>query len=144
MQRIFVSIPITKNIDKSTGEFRPDRKNFYSKIIDYLQSKGYTIYSAGTNENWGKVKLSVEEFTDYDIKSISNCDILLVVSSENLSRDIYLEIGLAVGQNKKVRIIAKIDSNITYMLEGLKISEMIELYEYENENDAMKILENLF
>jgi hypothetical protein len=139
--KIFFSLPFTVNFDE-TGKFKLDRRKFYGDIISFLQ-QSHEVYSAPTNENWGEIKLATVEFTKYDIESIEQCDCMIVVCSERLSRDIYLEIGIALGLNKPVYMIIPEQTPVTYMILGSVLLGKLEIFRYQEESEALSIVKQI-
>lgn len=138
--KVFFSLPFTANLD-SNGLFKKDRKDFYGRIISYLQEK-HEVFSAPTNEDWGGIKLDTVDFTQYDIESIENSDCMVVVSSERVSRDIYLEIGIALGLKKMVYMLVPEETPLTYMILGSVSLGKIKLVRYKNESEVLEIVKN--
>ena len=135
MPTAFLSLPMTCNFDDS-GMFREDRRRFYASIIDAIGRTTLSVISPVLNEQWGAVKLDVTDFTSYDVDSIRSADCLVVAATEKLSRDIYLEIGLAVGMRKPVFCFIHEDVWTTYMLNGFSELDLVSLYRYSDEAQA--------
>src|SRR5207244_1555711 len=126
------SIPITENM--ADGEFLADRRAYIEGIIESLRSLGAEVASAVLNEDWGHRPLTPPVFTAYDIEAIRDCDLLVVVVPERVSRDIYLEIGLAVAWAHAVWIFAAATTRWTYMVEGMREIGHVHLVRYEAES----------
>jgi hypothetical protein len=137
--KAFLSLPLTVNFDDN-HVFREDRRLFYSACLDAIWSAGYEVKSPVINEDWGHIQLSVEEFVKYDHDAIVESDLLIVVSSERLSRDIYLEIGLAVGREIPVIVFVLSGTRRTFMLQGLQHDDKIRVVEYSTEAEAPSLI----
>jgi hypothetical protein len=134
---VFFSLPFTRNRGPD-GKFLPDRRSFYETIVETLREEGCIVFSPVTNEDWGSVSLSIREFTEFDIASILNSSALIVVASERIGRDIYLEIGIALGHRIPVGVFVPSSerSRFTYMLDGLLELGLVHVETYEQEIHA--------
>jgi hypothetical protein len=134
----FLSLPFTRNRGPD-GKFLPDRRYFYETIVETLKGEGCIVFSPVTNEDWGSVSLSIREFTEFDIASILNSSALIVVASERIGRDIYLEIGIALGHRIPVGVfvLSSERSRFTYKLDGLLELGLIHVDTYEQEIHAL-------
>ena len=137
--KAFLSLPLTVNFTEDRV-FKADRKEFYSSVISAITSCGYEVVSAVLNENWGRIVLPVKEFTRFDHDEIVSSAALIVVSSEGLSRDIYLEIGIAVGRGIPVFIFVSTETRQTYMLQGLHQLCKVQVDCYANELHAPELI----
>ncbi len=138
LPQVFLSIPITENM--ADGKFRDDRRLYIEGIIQSLRTLGAEVASAVLNEDWGKRPLTPPVFTAYDIQAIRDCDLLVVVVPERVSRDIYLEIGLAVAWGHPVWIFAAQTTRWTYMVEGMRDIGHVHLVRYEAEAQVPELI----
>jgi len=99
MKKIFLGHPVT-DFQGRDGIYRPEKKEVLERIISELKRLKYEVMCAAINEEYGKTKLEPEQFTKYDIESIKNCDQFILYTSERLTNDMYLEIGIAYGYEK--------------------------------------------
>jgi hypothetical protein len=139
MKRVFVAMPVSDNL-ASDGRFRPERRRFFESLVDALEDLGWDVSSAGTNENWGAVKLTPVEFTRYDIEAIAAADCLVIVTNERLNRDMYLELGLAVARQIPVVVLIPASTKLTYMGLGLEQLGLLAVHRYDSEAEAPAIL----
>lgn len=127
---VFLSLPITSNLNKQ-GVFRETERLFFQGLLDVFSESGIGVFSAVVNEDWGKRKLSVPEFTEYDVASIFRADALVVVTRDRLTRDIMLEIGFAAGQQKLVIVALPEDAWTTHILDGLVDLGIIQILRFD-------------
>ena len=127
--RVFVSLPISSNLDDE-GRFKPCERSFYEGFFQSLVAVGISVESAALNEDWGRIKLQVSAFTAFDVRSIQAADGLVAVTRHRLTRDIMLELGIAVGLSKPVVVALPESSWSTQMLDGLEILGKLHLLRY--------------
>jgi predicted kinase len=132
--RLFLSMPVVENL--GAHGFRPQRLHFYRRIHVALELAGICVFSAGKHEQYGSVKLSPAAYTTYDLESIEGSQSLLVVTLTELSPDIYLEVGLALGQGKPVGIVRPSGARLSGMLRTLVETKVVREGSYEDEDDA--------
>lgn len=132
-------MPVTDNLD-SAGRFRPERKEFFKAFADELALAGFEVLSAGTNEDWGNIKLATAEFTKYDVDSLMVADLLVVVTNERLNRDIYLELGIALGRQLPVIVVMAASTKLTFMGLGLEELGTIEVRRFDSDQEALPLM----
>ena len=127
---VFLSLPITSNLDDA-GVFKEEERAFYAGVLETFAQRGIVVHSAILNEDWGRRKLPVRAFTEYDVRAIANSDALVVVTRERLTRDIMLEIGLAVGDHKWVVLALPRETWATHMLEGMAELDLVKILRFD-------------
>jgi len=133
-------MPVSDNL-ASDGRFRPERELFFSNLVEVIKALGLEVASAGTNEQWGAIKLAPAEFTKYDLQSIAEADCLVVVTNERLNRDMYLEIGLAAARQIPILAVLPASTKLTYMALGMETLGLIDVRRYDAEADAQRLIE---
>jgi nucleoside 2-deoxyribosyltransferase len=139
MRAVFLAMPVSDNL-AGDGRFRPERRAFFESFVHVLEELGLEVLSAGTNEDWGAVKLTPPEFTAYDVDSIARADLLVVVTNERLNRDMYLETGLALARGIPAVFVIPASTKLTYMGIGLEELGAIEVHRYDAEANAPGLL----
>jgi len=134
-------MPISDNL-ASDGTFRPEKRKFYQGVIDSIASLGLEVESAALNEDWGRIKLPPIEFTAYDVEAIERSDILIVVTSERLTRDMYLEVGWALALEQPVLFFIAASTNVTFMIEGLRELDRVTVVRYDAEADVTHLIQD--
>jgi hypothetical protein len=144
METIFLAHPVT-DYQASDGKYRPEKKEILVNIIKTLTDMDINVKCAAINENYGEIKLEPEQFTEYDIESIKACDRFILFTSERLTSDMYLEIGIAHGCNKNILLIVPASAYrryLTFMILGLEKLGMIKVISYDSERDIPTLLNN--
>ena len=136
---VFVAMPVSDNLD-SNGVFRPERKAFFGGVVDRIIEAGFAVLSAGTNEQWGAVKLKPIEFTKYDIDSLMVCDALIVVTNERLNRDMYLETGIAVARGIPILFFIPASTKLTYMGIGLEELGIAKVFRFDSDAEGLALV----
>ena len=139
MRSVFLAMPVSDNL-ASDGRFRPERRQFFEGIVHAIHSTSVHVLSAGTNEDWGAIRLSPSEFTRYDLDSIATADALVVVTNERLNRDMYLETGLALGRGIPVIFVIPASTHLTFMALGMEKLGVIEVHRYDADADAAQLV----
>jgi nucleoside 2-deoxyribosyltransferase len=139
MRRVFLAMPVSDNL-ASDGRFRTERRTFFESFVSVAEEMGLQVSSAGTNEDWGAVKLSPAEFTSYDLDSIAKADCLVVVTNERLNRDMYLEMGLAAARDIPIVVVIAASTKLTYMGLGLEQLGVLEVLRYDSDVEAPGLL----
>jgi nucleoside 2-deoxyribosyltransferase len=139
MKRVFVAMPVSDNL-ASDGRFRAERRQFFESLVKILEAMGWDVASAGTNENWGAVKLTPIEFTLYDIDALAAADCLVIITNERLNRDMYLEMGLAAARRIPIIAIVPASTKLTYMAIGLEELGLLTVRRYDSEAEAPDLL----
>jgi hypothetical protein len=128
-------MPVSDNLD-SHFLFRPERRQFFEGIVRTVEERGIKVLCAGTNEQWGAVRLKPVEFTKYDLDSLLACDILVVVTNERLNRDMYLETGIAVARGIPIFFFVPASTKLTYMGLGMEELGIIKVFRYDSDAEV--------
>lgn len=142
MKIAFCAMPVTDNLD-SYGYFRPERRAFFSALVDVIEDAGYEVLSAGTNERWGEVKLMPVEFTEFDVEAILRADVFVMVTNERLNRDMYLELGVAVARGIPIVAVMAASTKLTYMGMGLTELNRMRVERFDADAEAPEMLAKL-
>lgn len=138
---VFLSIPVSDSL-AGDGTFRPERREFYENVIIGLKALQLDVECAALNEDWGRIKLPPVQFTNFDVKAIERSDLLVLVTSERLTRDMYLEIGMATALKLPVFLFIPASTHLTFMMEGLKEIGKVEVVRYDAESEVPKLIQD--
>ena len=133
-------MPISDNLARN-GTFRPEKRAFYGQVIRSLEGLGLHVECAALNEDWGRTKLPPVQFTDYDLAAIQRSDLLVLVTCERLTRDMYLEMGLMLSRNKPVVLFIPASAHVTFMVQGLEQMAKIKIVTYDAEADVPNLID---
>jgi protein phosphatase len=115
---VFLAMPVTEFISSESG-FRADKRKLFELVHAALGLTGVTVASAAVNEDYGAINLEPKVYTRYDIDEILAADCLLVGTTSNMSPDIYLEAGVAIGAGMPVGMVLPQRGGMTGMMRGL-------------------------
>ena len=141
-QRVFLSMPISDNL-AADGMFRPEKRAFYENVINAIKDLQFEVECAALNEDWGRIKLPTVQFTEYDVEAINRSDFLILVTSERLTRDMYLEIGIAIGLNLPVFLFIPASAHLTFMMEGLEEMAKVKVVKYDAESEVPRLIQEI-
>lgn len=139
MNKVFLAHPVT-DWTSTSGEYRPRRKELVRDVIRELQDMNFKVRCAAINEDYGATQLEPNEFTRYDVKSILESDIFVLITTERLTRDMYLETGIALGEGIPVFFIVPASARVTYMIHGLVDMGDIVVEEYDSEGNIAGVV----
>lgn len=136
--KAFLAHPVS-DFQSSDGSYRPEKEQFLSAVIEAIQHLGIEVHCAATNEDYGRIKLEPEEFTRYDVDSIRNSELFLLVTSERVTRDMYLELGIAYAKSIPIFLFVPASAyrrHVTYMLLGFEAAGEISITSFDSEGDV--------
>jgi nucleoside 2-deoxyribosyltransferase len=142
--RAFLAHPVS-DYQGSDGVYRPEKQQFLSSVISSLQSLGIVVECAALNEDYGRIKLEPREFTQYDVDAIKRSDMLILVTSERITRDMYLEVGIAYALELPVFMFIPASAyrrHVTYMILGFEEQGSVKLYPYDSEAEVPKLIQH--
>lgn len=121
--------------------------NFYDSEVTFLLGKILTDLGFDISSPWvlsGKdVGKTSEEIFYRDISAVKESDILLAEIS-NPSHGVGMEIMQAYISNKKIILVAKEDSNISFLVRGIPGAILLEYRDYKDlEEKLRKILKEM-
>lgn len=139
MKKVFLGHPVT-DWTSSNGEFRPSRKALVRGVIKSLRDLEYEVMCAAVNEDYGAVDISPREFTRYDVESLEKADLFVLMTTERLTRDMYLETGIALGRNIPIFFFVPASTRVTYMIHGLVDMNQITITQYDAEAELPNLV----
>lgn len=141
---VFLSHPITDYIS-AAGGYRPDRKDIVKNVIAAIKGSGSCLVEcAALNEDYGKIRLTPEEFTAYDVAALNRCTEFALFSTLRPTADMYLELGIALARKVQCAIFLPSGARVTYMVEALADTESIDLMRFEREKDLPVIVSEYY
>lgn len=146
--KVFISCPFTGLCEDDNYEIKNEYKDFFNKLVEGINLRGYDYYLAIKRENWGKEHKGPEECTISDFNGVKDSDFLIVIpgnsESKGISGGAHVELGWASALNKKLHIL--IENNFIYspVLMGLSVltdTEYHECNDFLNDNMLKQIFE---
>lgn len=117
--RVFISMPIVQYLD-SERNFDPEARRFFESYFVALRANGMEPSAAVLMEDWGKTTLPSVEFTANDLHAIEAADAIVLITRTRLTRDMFLELGIALGLGQCGVIILPRDAWETELCRGLE------------------------
>jgi hypothetical protein len=139
MKKIFLGHPVT-DWTSSDGEFRPSRKALVRRVITTLRDLEFEVMCAAVNEDYGAVDISPSEFTRYDVESLETADAFILMTTERLTRDMYLETGIALARDIPIFFFVPASTRVTYMIHGLVDMNRISITQYDAESELPDLI----
>ena len=136
--KAFLSHPVSDYLAKD-GTYRPERRAFVAGAIDALLELKIEVECAALHEDYGRIKLEPVEFTSYDVEAIERSNLLVLVTSERLTRDMYLEVGIAFALGLPIYLFIPASAyrrHITYMILGFESKGKVKVYQYDSETEV--------
>ena len=137
--RIFISMPIVQHLD-SERNFDSEAKRFFESYFEALRTNGVEPVAAVLMEDWGKTIFPRIEFTTNDMRAIESAEAIVLITRTKLTRDMFLELGIALGLGRRGVIILPHDAWGTEMLFGLEQLRRVSILRFDiNAFDALTI-----
>jgi hypothetical protein len=139
---VFLSHPVS-DYQASNGTYRPEKKVFVSDAIQALHDLGLKVECAALNEDYGEISLEPIEFTGYDVEAICESDIFVLVTSERISRDMYLEIGIAFALGLPIYLFISASAyrrHVTYMVLAFEEMGKVNIFPYDAETQVPTLI----
>lgn len=118
---IFLSTPITNAINPETGWFDSKMASQINVIAEKIRQKGYDLFLAIEQEEWGKAIASAEVCTPRDYRNLMKAKGLVVYLTECFSEGTLVEIGWASAKGIPVTIICPKGLNMSPLIKGLNL-----------------------
>lgn len=143
MEKVFLGHPVT-DWTSANGEFRPSRKALVRDVIETLRDLEFDVMCAAVNEDYGAADISPSEFTRYDVESLEEADAFVLMTTERLTRDMYLETGIALARNIPIFFFVPASARVTYMIHGLVDMDRISITQYDAESQLPDLVRERF
>src|SRR5690606_19394486 len=92
-------------MDPRSGEMDKRFRKQYEELIEFFESKGYTVHNAHKREKWGKAFMTPEECTKIDFEEIRSCDYFVAFPGSPPSPGTHIEIGWASAFGKHILLL---------------------------------------
>lgn len=131
---IFLSTPITNAINPETGCFDMKMASQINVIAEKIRQKGYDLFLAIEQEEWGKAVASPEVCTPRDYTNLIKSKGLVVYLTECFSEGTAVEIGWASAKGIPVTIICPKGLKMSPLLKGLNLIGNNRIYHVDFED----------
>lgn len=92
------------------------------------------MFCGAETEGWGAQSVTPAVFVAYDVDSLRLSKLHIAVSSEPLSRGIYLELGVSIALRLPVVMFLHQSVEADSMLRGLEALNLVEVVRYDAES----------
>ncbi|WP_370875903.1 nucleoside 2-deoxyribosyltransferase [Caldalkalibacillus uzonensis] len=118
-KKIFLAGPFKSLMDPRSGEMDKRFRKQYEELIEFFESKGYTVHNAHKREKWGKAFMTPEECTKIDFEEIRSCDYFVAFPGSPPSPGTHIEIGWASAFGKHILLLLEHGQDYAFLIRGL-------------------------
>jgi hypothetical protein len=140
---VFLSHPVTEYMQEEGG-YKPEKELFAQNVVSTLESKNLVVKCAAVNEDYGRIKLKPIDFTQYDVQSIEKSDIFVLIASDRISRDMYLEVGIAFSLKIPILFFISHETyrrSMSFMLLAFEEMKHIKVFCYNSESEISYLID---
>lgn len=141
IKSVFVGGPFLNAVNPETKEMDAGEKNRLTRLIDYFEESGCTVYNAHRREQWGKAFLGPDECAPLDFNEISASDLFIAFPGSPASPGTHIEVGWASALGKPTVLLLEEDKKHTFLITGLPCVSNVEVMTYSGADGFMSELE---
>ena len=141
--KAFLGAPFADYVNPDTGRLYDDKQLILTRLINYLEQKGYVVENSHVREDWGIAWMPPEVCTPIDYKQIKEADIFLAIPGNPPSGGVHIELGWASVLNIRIIIILEQGKNYSNLVLGLNKVGNVKYIHYNTLDECMKKLDNL-
>jgi nucleoside 2-deoxyribosyltransferase len=118
--RAFLAAPFTQVLDES-GLVEAGFRAYLTRVYEFLEGLGYKVENAHVREEWGRRLDTPAQAIALDLAGIDKSDVLIVLVGMAPSEGVQLEIGYAIGRDKRIVVVqdASAPQDVHYLMKGL-------------------------
>ncbi|MGE0824310.1 MAG: hypothetical protein AB7G75_23695 [Candidatus Binatia bacterium] len=128
--RVFISMPIVQHLD-ARRNFDAEARRFFERYFEALRENGVEPEAGVLMEDWGQEIPPRIEFTANDLRAIESAEAIVLITRTKLTRDMFLELGIALGLGQRGVIILPHDAWGTEMLLGLDELKRVSIIRFD-------------
>ena len=132
----FIGAPFADYIEPATGKLYEDKKLMLLRIIQFVESKGFTVDNSHVREDWGENWMPPEICTPLDYEKIKEADIFIAIPGNPPSGGVHIELGWASALKTRVIMLLEKDKKYSNLVLGLGTIGEIEYIHYETLEDC--------
>jgi nucleoside 2-deoxyribosyltransferase len=133
----FVGGPFFRVVDQNSGLMPKEEQEKITRIIDYFEKDGATVYNAHRREAFGAEFLTARECTKLDFTEISGSDIFVAYPGVPVSPGTHVEIGWASALGKPMVLFLEKDKRHTFLVTGLETVANVEYIWFETVDEIL-------
>jgi nucleoside 2-deoxyribosyltransferase len=141
LDAVFVGGPFFQLVDPETGIMSELDQQKFTKLIEYFEGRGATVYNAHRREAWGAQFLTPDEATKLDFTEISKSDVFVAFPGVPASPGTHVEIGWASALGKPMVLMLEKGKKHTFLVTGLEQIANVEFLWFDDPEEIHEQLE---
>lgn len=139
---VFLSTPITNAVNPETGQYDAVMAYQIRRLAEKIRGRGYELFLAIEEEEWGKDIASPEKCTPRDYSHLQKATHLIVYLTSCFSEGTLVEIGWASAWKIPITILCQKGMSISPLVKGLNNigDNKLFLVDFNQEEDINAIL----
>ncbi|NQX26271.1 nucleoside 2-deoxyribosyltransferase [Microbacteriaceae bacterium VKM Ac-2854] len=119
LNAVFVGGPFFNLVNMADKSMAARDVERFTRLIDYFEALGATVYNAHRRESWGAEFLGPEEATELDYTEIAGSDLFVAFPGVPASPGTHVEIGWASAMGKPIILFLEREQKHTFLVTGL-------------------------
>jgi hypothetical protein len=140
LNAVFVGGPFYHLVDPATGLMSDRDQSRFTRLIEYFEGLGATVYNAHRREAWGAEFMGPLECTQRDFTEISGSDLFIAYPGVPASPGTHVECGWASALGKPMILLLEKDQKHTFLVTGLPSIANVEYIWFD---DPAEVLDEL-
>lgn len=142
-KKVFLGAPFSNYINPQTGRFYSEEKLMITRLINYLEQKGYIVENSHVREDWGTDWMPAEVCTPLDYEQIKEADIFVSLPGSPPSGGVHIEIGWASALGTRIVLILEEGKTYSNLVIGLGEVSRVDYVYYKTLEDCLYQLDKM-
>lgn len=144
MRSVYIAAPFKASLDSGSGELEASLRRRLMKLITFFTERGFSVHNAHQREDWGRNLMSREECTRTDFEEIKACAWFVALPGYPASPGTHIEIGWASALGKQIILLLEANNEYAFLVHGLHKVTKVQYVYFENDEDCLAKLTELF
>ncbi|MDO8570960.1 MAG: nucleoside 2-deoxyribosyltransferase [Candidatus Daviesbacteria bacterium] len=142
-KKAFLGAPFADYVNPQTGRLYDDKQLILTRLISYLEQKGYVVKNSHVREDWGNAWMPPEICTPLDYQQIKEADIFVAIPGNPPSGGVHIELGWASALDTRVIILLEDGKKYSNLVLGLDKVGRVDYVHYKTLDECFEKLNNV-
>jgi len=142
-KKAFLGAPFADYVNPDTGRLYDDKQVILTRLINYLEQKGYVVENSHVREDWGTAWMPPEVCTPLDYEQIKESDVFVALPGNPPSGGVHIELGWASVLDTRVVMLLEEGKNYSNLVLGLGKVGKVDYVQYKTLDECIEKLDKV-
>ena len=142
-KKAFLGAPFADYVNPDTSRLYDDKQVMLTRLIGYLEQKGYVVENSHVREDWGTAWMPPEVCTPLDYEQIKRADVFVALPGNPPSGGVHIELGWASALDTWVVMLLEEGKNYSNLVLGLGKVGRVDYVHYKTLDECIEKLDKV-